>query len=43
VPVHTLSPEPVVALAPEIKHPTNVLKMVACKAESELVRAVAPH
>jgi transposase len=43
VPVHTLTPEPVVKLAPEIKHLTNVLKMVAYQAEGELVRAVAPH
>jgi transposase len=43
VPVQSLSPEPVVKLAPEIKHLTNLVKMVAYQAESELVRAVAPH
>jgi len=43
VPVQTVTPEPVVKLAPEIKHLTNLLKMVAYQAESELVRAVAPH
>jgi F0F1-type ATP synthase delta subunit len=43
VPVHTPTPEPVVKLAPEIKHLTNALKMVAYQAEGELVRAVAPH
>jgi hypothetical protein len=43
VPVHSVTPEPVVKLAPEIKHLTNLVKMVAYQAESELVRAVAPH
>jgi prepilin-type processing-associated H-X9-DG protein len=43
VPVQTVTPEPVVKLAPEIKHLTNLVKMVAYQAESELVRAVAPH
>jgi transposase len=43
VPVQSLSPEPVVKLAPEIKHLTNLVKMVAYQAESELVRALAPH
>jgi hypothetical protein len=41
--VQSLSPEPVVKLAPEIKHLTNLVKMVTYQAESELVRAVAPH
>ena len=43
VPVQTLTPEHVVKLAPEIKHLTNLVKMVAYQAESQLVRAVAPH
>jgi hypothetical protein len=43
VPVQSVSAEPVVKLAPERKHLTNLLKMVAYQAESELVRAVAPH
>jgi len=30
-------------LAPERKHLTNLLKMVAYQAESDLLRAVAPH
>ena len=33
----------VVKLATETKHLTNLLKMVAYQAESELVRMVAPH
>jgi len=43
VPVQSLSKEPVVKLAPEIHHLTNLIKMVAYQAESELVRTVAPH
>jgi len=43
IPVQALAPEPVVKLAPEIKHLTNLVKMVAYQAESELVRLVAPH
>ena len=35
--------EPVIKLAPERKHLTNVLKMVAYQAESALFRAVSPH
>jgi transposase len=42
VPVQSLTPEPVVKLAPEIKHLTNLIKMVAYQAESELLRTVAP-
>jgi hypothetical protein len=30
-------------LAPEIQHLTNIAKMVAYQAESDLFRAVAPH
>ena len=41
--MQSVTPEPVVKLAPEIKHLTNLLKMVAYQAESDLVRAVAPH
>jgi transposase len=33
----------IVKLAPERKHLTNLLKMVAYQAESDLVRLVAPH
>ena len=43
VPVQSLHTEPVVKLAPERKHLTNLLKMVAYQAESELFRAVHPH
>jgi len=43
VPVQSLSAEPVVKLAPEIKHLTNLVKMVAYQAESDLVRTVAPY
>jgi hypothetical protein len=43
VPVQSLSTEPVVKLAPERKHLTNLLKMVAYQAESDLFRAVIPH
>jgi hypothetical protein len=43
VPVYSTLSEPVVKLAPEIKHLTNLIKMVAYQGESELLRAVAPH
>jgi hypothetical protein len=43
VPVQSLCAEPVVKLAPERKHLTNLLKMVAYQAESDLFRAVSPH
>jgi len=43
VPVQSLSPDPVVKLAPETKHLTNLLKTVAYQAESELLRMVTPH
>jgi transposase len=43
VPVQALTEEPVVKLAPERKHLTNLIKMVAYQAESDLVRLVAPH
>ena len=43
VPVQSITSEPVVKLAPERKHITNLLKMVAYQAESDLLRAVAPH
>jgi len=43
VPVQTVTAEPVVKLAPELKHLTNLIKMVAYQAESDLLRAVAPH
>jgi transposase len=40
VPVQSLSEEPVVKLAPERKHLTNVLKIVAYQAESDLLSPV---
>ena len=43
VPVQSLTDSPVVKLAPERKHLTNLIKMVAYQAESELVRLVAPY
>jgi hypothetical protein len=43
VQVQSTNSEPAVKLAPEIKHLTNLIKMVAYQAESELLRAVAPH
>ena len=43
VPVQTVTKEPVVKLAPERKHLTNLIKMVAYQAESDLLRLVAPH
>ncbi len=43
VPVQNLTAEPVVKLAPEMKHLTNLVKMTAYQAESQLVRVVAPH
>lgn len=43
VPVREASDKPVVKLAPERKHLTNLIKMVAYQAESDLLRSVAPH
>jgi prepilin-type processing-associated H-X9-DG protein len=43
IPVGTAIQEPVVKLAPERKHLTNLIKMVAYQAESDLLRMVAPH
>ncbi|HVV71621.1 MAG TPA: transposase, partial [Verrucomicrobiae bacterium] len=43
IPLQQLPGEPVMKLAPERKHLTNLLKMVAYQAESDLVRIVAPH
>jgi hypothetical protein len=43
VPVQSVSSEPVVKLAPEIQHLTNIVKMVAYQAESDLLRTVAPY
>jgi transposase len=43
VPVQSICAEPVVKLAPERKHLTNLLKMVAYQAESDLFRAVSGH
>jgi transposase len=43
VPVQIATDEPVVKLAPERKHLTNILKMVAYQAESDLFRLLAPH
>jgi hypothetical protein len=43
VPVQEAIDQPVVKLAPERKHLTNLMKMVAYQAESDLLRLVAPH
>jgi hypothetical protein len=43
VPVQSVVDEPVVKLAPERKHLTNLIKMLAYQAESDLLRLVAPH
>ena len=43
VPVQSVMAEPVVKLAPERKHLTNLIKMLAYQAESDLLRLVAPH
>lgn len=43
VPVQDAMAKPVVKLAPERKHLTNLVKMVAYQAESDLLRLVAPH
>ncbi len=43
VPVQKTSEEPIVKLAPERKHLTNLIKMVAYQAESVLLRMVASH
>jgi hypothetical protein len=43
VPVQAVTQEPVVKLAPERKHLTNLIKMVAYQAESDLLRLVVPH
>jgi transposase len=43
VPVQAVSQEPVIKLAPERKHLTNLIKMVAYQAESDLLRLITPH
>ena len=43
VPVQKTTREPIVKLAPERKHLTNLIKMVAYQAESDLLRLVASH
>jgi prepilin-type processing-associated H-X9-DG protein len=43
VPVQSILEAPVVKLAPERKHLTNLIKMLAYQAESDLLRLVAPH
>ena len=43
VPVQSITDQPVVKLAPERKHLTNLIKMLAYQAESDLLRLVAPH
>jgi len=43
VPVREAIDKPIVKLAPERKHLTNLIKMVAYQAESDLLRMVAPH
>ena len=42
VPVQSLHQEPVVKLAPERKHLTNLMKMIAYQSESDLLRLVVP-
>ena len=41
--MQALTEEPIVKLAPERKHLTNLMKMVAYQAESDLFRRVAAH
>jgi transposase len=43
VPVQSVTDQPVVKLAPERQHLTNLIKMVAYQSESDPVRLVAPH
>lgn len=43
VPVQSVSEKPVVKLAPERQHLTNLIKMVAYQAESDLLRMVSPY
>jgi transposase len=43
VPLQTVMEEPVVKLAPERQHLTNLIKMLAYQTESDLLRLVAPH
>lgn len=43
VPVQSVMEQPVVKLAPERKHLTNLIKMLAYQAESDLLRLVTPH
>ena len=43
VPVQSVREKPVVKLAPERKHLTNLIKMVAYQAEGDILRLVAPH
>jgi hypothetical protein len=43
VPIQTVMEEPVVKLAPERKHLTNLIKMLAYQAESDLLRLVTPY
>jgi Transposase protein len=43
VPVQSVLDQPVVKLAPERKHLTNLIKMLAYQAESDLLRLVTPH
>jgi len=43
VPIQATTEEPIVKLAPERKHLTSLIKMVAYQAESDLLRLVAPY
>jgi transposase len=43
MPVQSVTDQPVIKLAPERKHLTNLIKMLAYQAESDLLRLVAPH
>ncbi len=43
IPVGQMTSDPVIKLATERKHISNVLKMVAYQAEGDLVRRITPH
>src|SRR5260370_12238568 len=43
VPVQSVTDEPVIKLAPERKHLTNLIKMVAYQSGGDLFRFVGPH
>jgi hypothetical protein len=43
IPIAAATDQPLVKLAPERKHLTNLIKMVAYQAESDLLRMVSPY